>query len=157
MTVFFTIVLVVIPSITALESTKMSNVIHPTIILAINVWMESRGEPYKGKLGVAFATMNRLGDPRWPKSIEDIILQAGQFSWTNTTDPNRMKMDDLDWKDPNFIESHKAAVAAFYKLVPDPTNGANHYLNPNAVSKLPDWYFKGKVTATVGAHEFLKL
>ena len=146
-------------SVWMMKPTTMSNVIHPTTWLAINVWMEARGESYRGKLGVAFATMNRLADSnrRWGKTIEDVIWQQFQYSWTNPSDANRMKLDDIDWKDPAFIESHKAASAAYYRLSPDPTNGANHYLNPNAIAKLPDWYAKGKVTAVIDKHEFLKL
>lgn len=150
-------VLLTTPTVLSRRMYKVSPVIHPTIILAINVWAEARGEPYKGKLGVAFATMNRVGDKRWPKSVHDVVLQAWQFSWTNPSDPNRMRMDEISWDDPFFVEAHKAACAAFYKLVADPTNGANHYLNPNVVKSLPDWYHKGKLTATIGAHEFFKL
>lgn len=139
------------------RDSRVSAVLHPITLLAVNVWAEARGEPYKGKLAVAYNVMNRVGDKRWPDSVSDVIFQAWQFSWTNPGDPNRMKLDEIDWDDPAFVEAHKAASAAYYKLVPDPTAGANHYLNVKVVKTLPGWYDKGKVVATIGSHEFLRL
>ena len=57
----------------------------------------------------------------------------------------------------------RAAVAAYYRLIPDPTHGADHYLNPTLTRQirfdhsLPTWYDPDKVTLRVGRHEFLRL
>ena len=126
--------------------------------LTISVWMEARGESWEGKLGVAWAHVNRMRDSRWPDTIGDVVWQSRQFSWTNPGDSNRMHLDELRWDDPVVKECHRAAVTALSDpTTPDPTKGANHYVNPKAVRSLPGWYRKDKVTAVLGAHEFLKL
>ena len=50
--------------------------------LAQNVYHEARGEPINGQLAVAFVTLNRTEDNRFPDSICDVVYQRGQFSWT---------------------------------------------------------------------------
>lgn len=139
------------------ETMMKIGVIHPITWLAVSTWMEARGEPYLGKLAVVYTQLTRVKDKRWPDSIEDVIWQPYQFSWTNPGDPNRMKLDDVDWNDPEFQECHKAASSAFYGLEPDPTGGANHYINRAALSRVPNWYDSSKVTIVIARHEFLKL
>lgn len=136
---------------------QKTGVIHPTVWLAIGVYMEARGEPYAGKLAVAYTKMNRITDPRWPNTIEDVIFQPHQFSWTEPGDPNRMKLDEISWDDPVFDECYKSAVSAYYTLQDDPSKGANHYLNRHILKILPSWYDSTKITAIIGNHEFLKL
>jgi spore germination cell wall hydrolase CwlJ-like protein len=62
---------------------------------------------------------------------------------------------------PSWLESMKAAAAALFDLLPDPTNGATHYLNPETVlrvaGKMPSWYDPAKITTRIGRHEFLRL
>lgn len=50
--------------------------------LAQNVYHEARGEPISGQLAVAFVTLNRTEDDRFPDSICGVVFQRGQFSWT---------------------------------------------------------------------------
>lgn len=50
--------------------------------LAQNIYHEARGEPTSGQLAVAFVTLNRTEDDRFPDSICDVVYQKGQFSWT---------------------------------------------------------------------------
>lgn len=50
--------------------------------LAQNIYHESRGEPIRGQLAVAFVTLNRMEDERFPDSICGVVFQKGQFSWT---------------------------------------------------------------------------
>jgi spore germination cell wall hydrolase CwlJ-like protein len=136
---------------------NMIGVIHPTVMLAIGVWMEARGEPYEGKLAVAYTMMNRVRDTRWPDTVSDVLMQAWQFSWANPGDPNRLLLDDINWNDTTFDESYKAACTAYYLILPDVTHGANHYINPKAVKKLPSWYDRNKIVRIIGNHEFLRL
>jgi N-acetylmuramoyl-L-alanine amidase len=135
-----------------------AHVVHPILWLAINTWMEARGEPYLGKLAVAYTTANRAKDPQWPEGITDVIWQGYQFSWTNPADPNRMKLDDIDMDDPVFGECLKAATDAYYGLAPDPSRGATHYLNKTAVlnesGKLPGWWANLTELVVIGKHAF---
>lgn len=60
--------------------------------LAKNIYFESRGEPFNGKVAVGQVTINRVANPRFPDSICDVVHQRWtnpktnkvicQFSWT---------------------------------------------------------------------------
>ncbi len=128
-------------------------------ILARTIWGEARSEPREGRIAVAHVAFNRLYDTRWPNEADmaGVCLQSLQFSCWNTTDPNRTMMARLSMADPMLQECMAIAWAAFVGLVPDPTKGANHYLNPRAVKRLPDWANGDKRTVTIGAHEFFRL
>jgi len=106
------------------------------LITAITVAMEAGGEPYQGKLAVAYVICNR--SDKQNKSLTDVCLQPYQFSCWNTESPTRQNVDDIP--DRTMAESLKATFDAYYKLVPDPTNGAVYYLNPAALDKLPTWW-----------------
>lgn len=118
-------------------------------LMAFTIVMEAGAEPYLGQLGVAWAIHNR------PGSITDVIFQAYQFSAWNTKSPTRMNLDVVPTE--QLRSCYKAACSAYYELSDDPTNGATHYLNPEAVSALPDWYDESKITARINRHVFLRL
>ena len=121
--------------------------------LALTVSMEAGGESYEGKLGVAYAIVNR-GQP-----IIDTVLRSYQFSAWNTDSPTRMQINETPlWA---MRDCYKAACAAYFRLTKDPTAGATHYLNEEITRKmrggaLPRWYDEAKVTARIGRHTFLK-
>ena len=48
--------------------------------LAAILYCEARGESYQGILAVGSVVMNRVADPRFPSTIEDVIMSPGQFS-----------------------------------------------------------------------------
>jgi len=54
--------------------------------LAQNIFYESLGEPYEGKLAVATVTMNRVRHKQFPNTICEVVYQSNsrgcQFSWT---------------------------------------------------------------------------
>lgn len=120
-------------------------------LLALTVYQEARGEPYQGKLAVAYVIVNRATPP---KTVSSVVFAPYQFSCWNTNSPTRqsvdVKEDDNVWQD-----CYKAACAAVFRLVNDPTNGATFYLNPKGVTKMPEWYNKSKVKVVIGRHEFL--
>jgi len=73
----------------ASDTMRQSNIEVPqelserdVLMLALNVYYEARGEGVSGKAAVAHVTLNRLRDDRWPKTLSEVILQPGQFSWT---------------------------------------------------------------------------
>lgn len=61
--------------------------------LALNIYFESRGEPFIGKVAVAVVTMNRVKSDMYPKTVCDVVYQTTekkindetvkicQFSW----------------------------------------------------------------------------
>jgi len=123
--------------------------------LVLTVVMEAGGEPFEGQLAVAYVACNRNSG-----SIPDTVLRGYQFSCWNTESPTRLNLDIIP--DLILMESYKASVAAYFKLLPDPTKGATHYLNEEVTRKmrggtLPGWFEEDKVTARIGRHTFLKL
>lgn len=130
-----------------------------TVLAALTIAQEAGGEPRSGKLGVAFVlAVNR---PAGGKSISDTIFQPWHFSCWNTDSPTRMNIDQIS--DALFAECWNCVNAAVHGLEPDPTKGANHYLNEELTKRirpngdLPSWFDHAKVTARIGLHTFLKL
>jgi spore germination cell wall hydrolase CwlJ-like protein len=133
--------------------------IFQTMIGVATIRMEAGGEPYAGKLGVAYTLVNRM---KWRnQSLSDVCFAPWQFSCWNTDAPTRMNLDTI--KDNEFAECLKALIAAYFDLEPDPTSGAVFYLNKAIVlktaGKLPDWWFVDGDESTeilIGAHSFRK-
>lgn len=126
--------------------------------LELTVEQEAGAEPFEGQLAVAYVVMNRVGASK--ASVIDTVLRSMQFSCWNADSPTRQKIDDIS--DSVLEQCFKAAVAAYFKLLPDPTKGASHYLNEDATKKarggsLPGWFDESKVTARIGRHTFLRL
>jgi hypothetical protein len=133
---------------------------------ALTVYLEAEGEAPEGKLAVAWVIANRSA--RWRESVQDVVFKAWQFSAWNTDSPRRLTLDRLD---PDvYHECYRAACGALLRMLPDPTHGADHYLNVETVlrdaGRLPPWAAHphdptqvdpSKVTATIGRHTFLQV
>ena len=57
-------------------------------LLAKLVYAEARGESYSGQVAVAATVLNRLNDPKYPKSIPEIIFQVvdGYYQYSPVLD-----------------------------------------------------------------------
>lgn len=113
------------------------------LCLAMNVFYESRGEPFKGQLAVAQVTMNRANDD--PKRVCKVVHTPKQFSWTDSK-PGRPKGEAWD-------QAKAVAGLAINNDLPDLTNGATHF---HAKSASPKWRLRFKRTLTIGSHIFYK-
>jgi spore germination cell wall hydrolase CwlJ-like protein len=51
--------------------------------LSRNIYHEARGEGHVGMTAIAMVTLNRVKDPRWPKTVCKVVYQPYQFSWTH--------------------------------------------------------------------------
>jgi N-acetylmuramoyl-L-alanine amidase len=109
--------------------------------LADNVYFESRGEQFKGKLAVALVTLNRVGLPEYKNTICGVVYQKGQFTWTKT----KHKVTDFyAWTD--------ALLAANMALEDSKVLGnfnATHY---HSTDINPGW--KLRKVARIGKHQF---
>ena len=130
-------------------------------LYAATVLLEAEGEPEEGKLAVAWVIRNRIDQKK--TTIREIALAPWQFSSWNPEYAGQRKVR-LTAPDPGrWASCWRAAVAAYYRLLPDPTQGADHYLNPvltrqtRSDHSLPRWYDPDRVTLRVGRHEFLRL
>lgn len=111
-------------------------------LMANAVYGEARGEPLIGQVAVAAVILNRLDDPRFPKSIPAIIFQPGAFTAVS---------DGQIWLTPN-PQARKAVMDAIQGW--DPTDGAVYYFNPaTATSK---WIWSRPQIKKIGKHIFCR-
>ena len=60
--------------------------------LARNIYHEARGESEAGWMAVAWTTLNRTRDERFPDTVCKVVAQPHQFSWTGM----KLKVRDVD-------------------------------------------------------------
>jgi spore germination cell wall hydrolase CwlJ-like protein len=130
-------------------------------VLARTVYGEARGEPWLGKLAVAYvvlrrATLASLGRERplfGDGTIAGACLARVQFSCWNDGDPNREKLEAVTLDDPVFRDCALAALSAITNHEQDPTDRATHY---HADGVEPSWA-EGKHFLSIGRHRFYRL
>lgn len=105
--------------------------------LAANIYHEARGEPQRGKLAVAYVTLNRTKHPKFPSSICAVVHEPGQFSWTK--DKRKVKQ-----KIPQEFQQ------LAYKALTQPYKFSALYFHSTKVK--PKWGLRGYTT--IGNHIF---
>lgn len=108
------------------------------VCLATVVYLEARGEPYKGQLAVAEVVMNRVEKEEYPESICAVAKQKGQFKFKK----------GLKLKDTLAME----AAVEVIEHKPNLTKGATHFHS----GKKPGWAKRMKETIKIGGHRFYK-
>ncbi|MDR3600975.1 MAG: cell wall hydrolase [Desulfosporosinus sp.] len=109
-------------------------------LLSRVIYGEARGENFEGQVAVGAVVLNRLKDPRFPKTIRSIIYQSGAFTAVE---------DQQIHLDPDDVAC-KAAEAALSGV--DPTNGAIFYFNPRIATDR--WIKSRPVIKRIGNHTF---
>ncbi|HEY8910838.1 MAG TPA: cell wall hydrolase [Desulfosporosinus sp.] len=104
------------------------------------IYGEARGENFEGQVAVGAVVINRLKDPRFPKTMRAIIYQSGAFT---AVDDKQIHLNPDD-------QAYKAAEAALSGL--DPTNGAIYYYNPRIATDR--WIKTRPVIKRIGNHTF---
>jgi len=131
---------------------------HRLFLIASTVALEAEGEPYKGKLAVAYVIMNRSKE--YGKSISDVVFDPYDFSAWNTRGGRATSLDAVS--PLMLMDSEKAAASAFYGIEEDPTHGATHYMNVpltkkiRSDGKLPGWVNAMQKTTVINRHTFYK-
>lgn len=132
-------------------------------LLACCIYAEARGEPEAGQEAVAGVVRNRALRRR--KTFTEIILARKQFSWIDDNNC-QLTLDACQKETKQWLKCKIIATRAVYDpAFPDPSLGADHYLNVELTKKLygklPRWaeegIKKGKVTVKIGRHTFLNL
>ncbi|MGE5528130.1 MAG: LysM peptidoglycan-binding domain-containing protein [Patescibacteria group bacterium] len=115
-------------------------------LLARLVCAEAGGEPYAGQVAVAATILNRLNDPKYPKSIPDIIYQYtdGAFQYSPVMDGRINEPAS---------ETAQAAVRDALNGW-DPSYGATGFYNPAKTDN--PWVRSQPVTTVIGDHVFFK-
>ncbi len=113
-------------------------------LLARLVTAESDGEPFSGQVAVAATILNRLSDPRYPKTIPGIIYQVdnGSYQYSPVLD-GRINTQ----ASASAIRAVESAIGGW-----DPSNGANGFYNPAKTTNA--WVRSQTVTAAIGDHVF---
>ena len=101
---------------------------------------EARGESFIGQIGVAAVVLNRIEDPDFPDTTEEVIFQRNAFTAVN---------DDQYLLTPT-KSSYDAVKRAMEGM--DPSMGAVYYYNTAGVSD--DWIFSRTVLTQIGRHFF---
>lgn len=116
--------------------------------LALNIYFEGRGEPYKGRLAIANVTINRLQYEDYPRTICQVVYQPGQFTWTAN---NPKVKNPFSW-----YQSMRLAKTVYGNgrlgQVDDNTDGA---INFHHISVHPEMGDMVK-TVTIGHHVFFR-
>ena len=119
--------------------------------LAENIYFESAHEPWDGRVAVALVTMNRLQDPRYPKTVCNVVKQKTnstcQFSWY--CESGKVVRNHRAYKEALNIAIH---VYSNYEKIHDLTKGALFY---HADYVNPKWRGVEKTTV-IGRHIFYK-
>ncbi len=121
--------------------------------LALNVYFEAGGEPRVGRLAVAWVTLNRWADERFPDSICAVVKEGGearyrcQFHWWCDG------LSDVPQNPERWAWSEQAARDALTGVRPDPTGGALYFHNGQV---RPRWSRRLTATAQIGNHIFYR-
>jgi len=122
---------------------------HELVCLTKNIYYESRGEPFEGKLAVATVTINRVAHPKYPKTVCEVVYQkvggTWQFSWV----PNKSGKvkNQKEWKDSR-------AAARIVLTHNQPYDKVSNAIYFHAVTVDPKW--KYQKVAQVGNHIFYR-
>ena len=115
------------------------------------VYFEAGQEIPEGQRAVAEVILNRVDDPRFPKTVCAVIHDKNpkgcQFSWW--CDGKSDATPDAD----RWATSKQAVVDVLDGVYPDPTNGALFY---HARFVRPRWSKKLERTAMIGGHIFYR-
>jgi spore germination cell wall hydrolase CwlJ-like protein len=145
---------ILLAAATALNGAPQAPRIDPTevVCLAVNIYHEARSEPVEGQKAVAFVTLNRAEDPRFPPSICGVVTQkqAGscQFGWYCDGRP------DEPANERQFRRALDVAVEALTGAARDNTGGAQYFVSSRRAT--PSWARRLEETVTIGGHRFLR-
>ena len=132
-----------------------------------NIYFEAGNQSDLGKRAVAWVTLNRVVDNRYPDSICGVVQQgkqnadgsmvrnACQFSWycdgKADTVPDT-HLEQVQWNKSELIA--KSVLRQWFLDYIDPTDGADHY---HADYVAPKWAASGEHTVQIDKHLFYRV
>jgi len=120
--------------------------------LALNLFHESRDQGTEGWLAVAFVTINRVIDDRFPDTICEVVWEPKQFSWTHDGLSNKPDLSKYpDRKSWEYILEFSRGFYDNYEYIDDPTQGSLYY---HSTDVEPFWRDSFEIAAEIGEHIF---
>lgn len=127
--------------------------------LAVMVYGEARGENFYGKAAVAWVAMNRYQNLPY-NTMCQVVLDTDQFQAfdnknfvvdaTTGRAPSRAnEKDEASWQ-----ESQKVAELTYDEIIPDPTYGAQYFINPKKMKRKAIWLRKFRQKVVIENHHF---
>jgi spore germination cell wall hydrolase CwlJ-like protein len=139
------------------------NSLSETLIVALTLWGEARGEGLTGMAAVGCVIRNRATHPRvrwWGVGFHGVCLKPKQFSCWNDDDPNRRVLIAMaSGHIPPVIQTpFSIAKAVASEIIdmkfPDITGGADHY---HSLDVRPKWAEGKAPIKRIGQHVFYRL
>lgn len=126
------------------EGQRLTN----TFLLADVAWCEASTQGRVGKLAVMDVVLNRVIDPRFPNSIEEVITQKWAFECITRDVPIQRNSN-------TYKQAFELAQKKLLGEAPRITH-ATHYFNPNKVN--PSWANSPQMTylGDIGSHRFYR-
>lgn len=131
-------------------------------VLALTLWGEAAGRPVRAIEGVAGLVMTRVrlaARPDGPRHLGTGVIGVCrapfQFACWHPTHPRHAALREFrEPEDAGFAICRRIAARAVAGTLPDPTGGATHYHQAEA---LPRWAIGRVPTAEIGGLVFYRL
>jgi spore germination cell wall hydrolase CwlJ-like protein len=122
--------------------------------MSMAIAYEAAGQPVEGQEAVGQVILNRMRDPRFPKTVCGVVFQGSErvtgCQFTFTCDGSfRRRLTDT-----TLITARSIAETVLSGVAPDRVAGATHY---HADYVLPYWASSGQRVARIGAHIFYRM
>lgn len=131
---------ITVPNYIERNTAVPSRISMDTSLLARLIHAEAGTEPYIGKVAVGGVVLNRIQNPRFPKTIAGVIYQPNAFESVSNGIINH---------NPS-TESQKAAWDALSGW--DPSGGAIYFFNPGKTNN--PWIWARRIINRIGKHVF---
>lgn len=118
-------------------------------VMAKTLVYEARGEPIVGAYAVAYVIMERVHAKRWPDTIEGVVNYRCHFSWRCEHPQKNVLQKDWD-------RAYLVSYDVLHNEVENPAPGADHYLNPDKVKRMPKWTKEYEYVVDIGNHKFYR-
>jgi len=119
--------------------------------LAMNIYYEAASESRIGKIAVGIVTLNRVADPRYPKSVKGVVTEPNQFSWYNDRNLKTPSNSEM-WKECLHIAKMLLTKGADNDIM-SMLEGATHY---HASYVKPPWAKTKTKVVQIGEHIFYR-
>lgn len=118
--------------------------------MALNIYYEARNLDVEAQTAVAYVTINRKRDDRWPNDIKSVVTDYAQFSWYWDGKPDRPYELEA-WADAQELAEMILLDVARNGFYDDLTGWSTHY---HADHITPEWSESFAQSVQLGTHIF---